>query len=139
MVNIIVKQSYNHINSSLPGWDTPKGRYVKNKDHYDRLCKESGMVSFEQAQEIADKARSTKIKDYKPSKEALEIIKAAKNSSDKNGNVKLSDRTIEAMIKKKAIGQKIPDYMKLPELNKEKGGFYSDNNPKKEYAQGFTL
>ena len=101
-MNIIVK-NYEHLNRSLPNWNTPKGVYVKNKDHYDRLMKESGMVSYEKMQ---DQASQKKTKDYSMSKEGLEIIKTVKNSADRRGNVKLSDRTIDAMVKKGIIKAK---------------------------------
>lgn len=120
MVNIIVKQSYNHINSSFPKWDTPTGVRVKNRDHYDRLMKENGMVSFERAEELA---ATKKAKDYKISDDSLAIIKSVKQSADSKGNVKLGDRAIKALIDKKAIGKKIPDYMKLPSAYANKGGF----------------
>lgn len=110
MPAIIIK-NYEHINRSLPNWDTPHGVHVKNKDHYDRLMKENNMVSYETMQQ---QAQSKKLKDYKLSKDAWEIIKTAQNSKDRKGNVKLSDRTISAMVKKGIIGKKIPDYMKLP-------------------------
>lgn len=119
-MNIIVKQSYNHINSSFPSWDTPKGRYVKNKDHYDRLMKENGMVSFEEAEYLASQKKA---KDYKVSKTSMDIIQSVKNGADRHGNVKLGDRAIKALIDKKAIGKKIPDYMKLPAAYQNKGGF----------------
>ena len=102
-MEIIVRQSYKHINSSLPNWDTPTGKYVKNKDHYDRLMKESGMISYEKAKGIAN---GPKTKEYKLSNTAQDIISAAKNSKDSRGNVKLSDRTIDALIKHGAIGNK---------------------------------
>lgn len=121
-VGIIIK-NYNHINRSLPGWDTPQGRLVKNKDHYDRLCKEHGMVSYEQAQEISEKARQAKIKPYKISEESKAIIEHAKNSKTADGRVKLSDRAISKLIEKKAIGKVIPEYMKLPSAYSDKGGF----------------
>lgn len=116
-MEIIVKQSYCHYNRSL-------GMQIKNKDHYDRVCKEQGMVSYEKAEELASNARKSKIKPYEISKDALAIIEAAKNSADRKGNVKLSDKTIQAMISKKAIGKKIPDYMKLPAVYNGKGGLY---------------
>lgn len=122
-MEIIVKSSYAHINRSLPNWDSPQGRIVKNRDHYDRLCKENGMVSYEKAEEMADIARKSKIKPYEISKDALAIIKAAKNSSDNKGNVKLGDKVIKAMIDKKIIGKKIPSYMQLPSSYNGKGGF----------------
>jgi len=114
----IVVKSYQHINRSLPNWDTPNGVRVKNKEHYERLCKENDMVPFERAKEIAEKSRLDKIKPYKVSPESLAIIESAKQCKDRKGNVKLSDRTIDALVKKKAIGKKIPEYMKA-----DVGGF----------------
>lgn len=116
-MQIIVKQSFNHINSSFKNWDTPTGVKVKNKDHYDRLMKEQGMVSFDKAQEIADKSRKDKLKDYKISKDSMDLIQSIKQGADKKGNVKLGDRAIKALIDKKAIGKKIPDYIKIPNTN----------------------
>ena len=97
---------------------------IKSKDHYDRVCKERNFVSDEQCKEIAEKARKEKIKPYKISEKSLAIINSASQRADKNGNVKLSDRTIDALIANKAIGKKIPDYMKLPQVY-DKGGFSS--------------
>lgn len=117
-LNIIVK-NYAHVNRSLSGWDTPQGRIVRSKSHYERLCKEQGMVSYEQAEELA---ASKKCKEYKVSEQSLAIINAAKQTADKKGNIKLGDRAIKALIDRKAIGKKIPDYMKLPAVY-NKGGF----------------
>lgn len=119
----IVVKNYAHVNRSLPNWDTPQGRIVKSKEHYERLCKENNMVPFEQAEEIAAKARKANIKDYKVSKDSMDLIKSVKFTADKNGNVKLGDRAIDALIAKKAIGKKIPSYMKLPSVYNGKGGF----------------
>ena len=95
-MQIIVKQSYNHYNRSL-------GMQIRSKEHYDRVCKEGNWVSYEQAQEIADKARSEKIKPYKVSIESEEIIKYAHQIKDKKGNLKLGDVAIKKLIDKKAI------------------------------------
>lgn len=114
-MQIIVK-NYAHYNRSL-------GMEIKSKEHYDRVCKEGNWVSDEQAKEIAEKSRKEKIKDYRISKESLEIIQAAKNSKDSKGNIKLGDRAIKALIDRKAIGKVIPDYMKLPSAYDGKGGF----------------
>jgi len=114
-MQIIVKE-YNHYNRSL-------GMQIKSKDHYDRVCKEGGWVSYEQAQEIADKARKEKIKPYKVSKESEELIKYANGIKDKKGNLKLGDVAINKLIEKKVIGKKIPDYMKMPSAYTNKGGF----------------
>lgn len=115
-MQIIVKQSYNHYNRSL-------GMQIRSKDHYDRVCKEGGWVSYEQAQAMADEGRKSKIKDYKVSKESEELIKYAKSIKDEKGNVKLSGKAIDLLVKKKAIGNKVPSYMELPSVYQKKGGF----------------
>lgn len=115
-MQIIVKK-YEHFNTSLPNWTTPKGVYVKSKDHYDRLCKESGMVPYEKIEYKSNR------KEYTLSHKAKEIIKAASQVKDKKGNVKLGDRTIDAM---KSIGaiRKISDWNKhLPSNYQKVGGF----------------
>lgn len=114
-MQIIVK-NYAHYNRSL-------GMQINSKEHYDRVCKEGNWVSYEQAEEIAAKTRKDKVKDYKISDESLAIIEAAKNSKDSKGNIKLGDRAIKALIDRKAIGKKIPDYMQLPSAYQSKGGF----------------
>ncbi len=133
-MQIIVK-NYEHLNKAFGNWDTPQGVYVKNKDHYDRLMKEGGYTSYDESR---SQDKGFKGKPYVTSQKALDIIKAAKNSKDKKGRVNLSDRTIDAMREIGAIDKKIPDYMKMPS-NTKSGGFYSDDKPKKEYAQGFSL
>lgn len=110
MPAIIIK-NYAHINRSMPGWDTPNGRIVKSKDHYDRLMKENDMVSYEAMQQKAD---SKKLKDYKISKESEDLIRYAKQIKGKNGKVNLSEKAVNMLVKKGAIGQKIPAHMKLP-------------------------
>lgn len=119
-MQIIVK-NYSHFNTAFKNWNTPKGVYVKNKDHYDRLMKEQGMITFEEAQE---RDRNRKLKDYKLSDDAKAILAAARMTKDKKGNVKLGDKTIEAMVKIGAIKKKqyVPSYMKLPAAY-TKGGF----------------
>lgn len=128
-VGIIIK-NYNHLNRSMPNWDTPNGRIVKNKDHYERLMKENNMVSYE---EMQNKSSNKKLKEYAISNEARELIKTAKNSVDKKGNIKLGDRTIQAMIDKGIIHKKIPDYMKLPE--KVEAGWGLSPEQKKIYSE----
>ena len=118
MPAIIVK-NYAHINRSLPNWDTPNGRIVKSKDHYDRLMKENNMVSYEIMQQQAE---SKKLKEYKLTEQSKAIIRDVKLSADSRGNVKLGDRAVKALINKGVIGKKIPSYMKLPSYY-DKSGF----------------
>lgn len=103
---------YAHVNRALPNWDTPNGKIVKNKDHYDRLMKEAGMISYDKAQEMAT---GPKRKEYKLTDESRALINAAKALADKNGKVKLSGRMIEAMMKKGIVGNKVlPKGFNLP-------------------------
>lgn len=132
MVGIIIKK-YDHVSKAFGNWDTPQGRVVKNKDHYDRLMKENNMITFEESQQ---REKNQKLKPYVVSKKALDIIHSAKNSKDSKGRVKLSDRTIDAMKEIGAIGKKIPSYMNVPKMKSDMGGFVDDS---KEYAQGFSL
>tara|TARA_R110000868_G_scaffold98057_3_gene269919 strand:+ start:341 stop:700 length:360 start_codon:yes stop_codon:yes gene_type:complete len=118
MPAIIVK-NYEHFNKALPNWNTPHGVHVKNKDHYDRLMKESGSITYEEAKQRAD---SKKMKEYALSSEGKSILAAARMTKDSKGNVKLGDKTVAAMIKIGAIGKKVPDYMKLPAAY-TRGGF----------------
>lgn len=117
-MQIIVK-NYEHFNRSLPNWDSPKGVYVKSKDHYDRLCKEAGMVSADKFGETGSKQR----KDYVLSEKSKAIIAAASQTKDKNGKVKLGDKTIKAMIEMGAIKPKADWSSYLPISLQNKGGF----------------
>lgn len=119
MTTIIVK-NYEHVNRSLPNWDTPNGRYIKNKDHYDRVMKESGMVSYETMQQRAE-SNSKKESKYVPSDRAVGILRHARERADKKGNVKLDSRAVEALREMKALKPKLPNYIKVPRGNK--GGF----------------
>lgn len=118
-MEIIVKSSYSHVNKAFSGWDTPEGKLIKNKDHYDRTMKEQGMISYEEMQR---RSENKNLKEYKVSKDSLAIIQAAKNSKTKNGQIHLGDKTIKALIDKKVIGKKIPSYMQLPSAYSQ-GGF----------------
>lgn len=116
MPSIIIK-SYEHFNRSLPNWDSPKGKYIKNREHYESEMRKSGMVHVDKAGQTS----SPRLKDYKLSDKARAIISAASNSKDRHGNVRLGDRTIDALKEIGAIGKKIPSYMNVPS---GKGGFY---------------
>lgn len=121
MPTIIVKK-YEHINSALPNWDTPKGKYVKNKDHYDRLMKESGMVSYEKMKQQTEE-NSRRENQYVPSAKAKAILAAAKRCVGSDGQLRLSGNVIEGLKELKALKPKVPNYMKLPGGYTKKGGF----------------
>lgn len=111
-MQIIVKK-YEHYNRAL-------GTHVKSKDHYDRLMKQGNYVSYEENQ---GKVKDNGNKPYVLSQKGWDIINAAKRRKDKNGKVKLSDQTIDAMKEIGAIGKKVPSYMQLPSAYSGKGGF----------------
>lgn len=98
-MQIIIKK-YEHVNTAFQNWNTPKGRYISSKSDYEKAMREEGMVSSEK---LAQNYKSP-IKDYKLSKDAENIIKAAKLKS-KNGKLKLnmSDGLVTTMIDKKII------------------------------------
>jgi len=111
-MEIIVKK-YSHYNRSM-------GKYINSKKQYDEEMKKGGYISYDEACRRADKIQSQRDNpDLKPSRKVLDIIESAKNSKDKKGNVKLSDRTIDAM-KELGVGFNHPH---TPNPNKKEGGF----------------
>jgi hypothetical protein len=109
MPNIIVK-NYEHFNTSLPSWNTPKGVYIRTKRQYDEACKRSGMISYDEAKARQEKITAQREKEkFVPSKNAIDLMKSVKDSADRKGNVKLSDRQIDAMksLGHSAYGEKL--------------------------------
>jgi hypothetical protein len=96
----VVIKKYEHFNTSFKKWNTPKGRYIRNKDDYDRAMKEEGMITSEEAVE-----RVKPLKDYKLSGEAESIIREARDKI-RSGGLKLSDGVTQKMIDKKIIKPK---------------------------------
>jgi len=121
MVNIIVRKSYEHVNSALGNWDTPTGKYIKNKRHYYDELKRQHMLPQEKAERASDKISLNNTKDYKLSMDTHNFLQTVKNSAKKNGKVHLSDRAIKKMIDMGAIGKQV-DLAKLP-AHYQKGGF----------------
>jgi hypothetical protein len=89
-VGIIVK-NYDHFNRSL-------GMRITSKKHYEDTLKRKGMVSYEKSCELAskDEARRENVKvEFSPKAQAL--IEAAKQSTDRKGNLKCGSRLIDGM------------------------------------------
>ena len=99
---------YEHYNRSL-------GVYIKNKRHYKEEMKRQGMVSFEEGEDLARKARERAHKDYKPTQETMKFLKHVESRS-KDGKVKLSGRELQYM-------EKIGVNFKRPEYKGIEGGF----------------
>lgn len=112
MPNIIIGQTYNHYNRAL-------GCQVNNKDHYERLMKEGNFITYE---ESIERSKNNGNKPYILSKDARDVIIAAKNRKNSKGKVRLDGQLGEKLIKMGAINKTIPDYMKLPS-HYTKGGF----------------
>ena len=100
---------YEHFNKSL-------GKHITSKKHYKEEMQKSGCVSFEEGERLASKARSNRPQ-YKPSEKAESFMREVRQTADKNGKVKLSDRAIDHMKKLgvKFEGRSVPN---------GKGGFY---------------
>lgn len=120
---IITKPSYAHINRSFSGWDHPKGRIVKNKAHYEQLCREQNMIPYEQAQEKAKKNSAGK--DYKLTQSSQALINEAKKFKGAKGSFRAKDcpKLIEKMIKKGVVKNNSQYLKYLPAVYQPKGGF----------------
>lgn len=102
-MQIIVK-NWNHYNSAL-------GVHVKSKDHYDSLMKKGNYISQE---EQNDRCKNNGNKPFVLSKDAEDVIRAAKIKRNSKGEVKLDGKLGEKLIKMGAINKNIPSYIKLP-------------------------
>lgn len=128
MPNIIVR-NYEHINRSFSKWDTPYGKRIHSKKHYEEECKKEGMIPYERAQEQAEKTRREQTTDPRRlSSEALGLAKAAFEAKRAGrGGEHPSGRMIEAYKKVANIsGSKLKAinhyYNTLPSHYNPKGG-----------------
>lgn len=104
---------YEHINTAFPDWDTPYGRHVKSKDHYDRIMKENGFISYEESKDIN---KDGGLKPYILSEKAKKILHIVSRDK-KNGKVRMTTELINRMKEIGAIKDtKIPEYIMIPEL-----------------------
>jgi hypothetical protein len=87
------------------GYNRSLGCFVEGKAHYKKLMKQKGLVPFEEAERLAtefDRSRDRKPFDLSP--KAMDIIRSIKITADKNGNIRLGDRAINALMSIGAIG-----------------------------------
>jgi hypothetical protein len=96
----MTKSSSQIVIKKYDGYNDALDMHIKSKAHLDRVVKERGLVTFEEGQRIAAKARNENRKQYKLGNDAKDIIEHAKNSADRKGKIKLSDRAIDKMIEK---------------------------------------
>jgi len=116
MVYITVK-NYEHTNRSFPDWDTPKGKYISSRAHYEREMAKHNMIPFE----VAEQIKTNPHKDYNGiSKKAMEVCVAARNMADKKGKLRIETRLQKGM---ESVGVSF-DMSKLPaHYQGDKGGF----------------
>lgn len=94
-------RNYEHINRAFDNWDTPYGKRVRNKAHYEQLMKEQGMISTEEAQRRGYNKCDGQRKEYELKDETRKFLYSAKTVADKNGKVRLSGKQKEFLLKRK--------------------------------------
>ena len=93
MVNIIVKRFEPHFNRSLD-------KAITSERQYREEMKRGGYISYEEAKERDKNSQEKRdAEKFKVSKPVVDILRSVKDKSDRKGNVKLSDRQIDAMKK----------------------------------------
>lgn len=97
------------------------GKHITSKKHYQEEMARGGYMDFDKACALADKVSEKRDNPkFELSQKARDVIKAAENSKDKKGNVKLGDRTIEAM-KEVGVCIQVPSW--CPRSLLKDGGF----------------
>ena len=90
---------------SFRGYNRSLGCFVEGKAHYKRLMKAKGLVPFEEAERLANEHdRSKNRQPFDLSPRAMDIIRSVKVTADRQGNIRLGDRAIEALMSIGAIG-----------------------------------
>ena len=117
MANIIHREDHEYIH-----YNRSFGCKVEGKEHYNYLMKKYNMLPQDKADDLAriakEKRETAPKAEFSP--KAREIIQSAKRRADKKGNVKLSDRQIDAM---KELGVAIGHRYTPKGRDISKGGF----------------
>lgn len=87
------------------GYNEALGCFVESKAHYKRLLKQRGLVPFQEAERLAEEFdhKNCRKQELELSPKAQDIIRSLKLTADKNGNIKLGDRAIQALMEIGAI------------------------------------
>ena len=110
----IISKNWEHYNRAL-------GKQIRSKRHYFEELRKGGYVSQEEGNRLAESNRSKSQKAYTLDSKTDEFLRHIKQTTDSNGNVKLSDRAIDKLVEMGAIAKK-SDVAKL-ERKEVKGGF----------------
>jgi len=119
--NGVIVKNYEHYNRSFSKWNDSRGRYIGSRSDYEKALNEEGMVTQEEAEKTGLNT-GAKHADYSISSDTLQLIESVRNTADSNGNIKPSDKAVEALNKK--INRKQQEYNKrwLPDAY-DTGGF----------------
>ena len=109
---LIKVKNWEHYNHAM-------GKYITSRAHYEKEMAKGNFIPFKESEKIVARARRDRDKPYKPSKEALDIMKSARATADKKGNVKLGSRAVDGM---KKLGVSF-DSQWCPSVYKPEGGF----------------
>lgn len=90
------------------------GMMIYSKEHYIHEMKKRRMLPSEACEELAEKWDSKNEKNYQPYDDlrpkSKAIIKSLKLSSDRNGNIRLGDRAINALREIGAITGRVENF-----------------------------
>lgn len=107
MCKSIEDHQFRHFNNSL-------GTMIYSKKHYIHEMKKHRMLPYDICENIAEKWESRREKNYKPydelSPQADGIIRSLKLCADKNGNIKLGGRAVNALRKIGAITGRVGNF-----------------------------
>jgi hypothetical protein len=125
------EQSFNKafghmIESDFVGWNDTMQCYITGKEHYKQEMKRRGLVPFDESLRLAEQwEKENPRKEYGDlSPKAQEIIASVKLTADKNGNVHLGDRAINALREIGAIPERSMNM--TSDISVDQGGFYDE-------------
>jgi hypothetical protein len=88
-IGIVVK-NYQHVNRSLPNWDTPNGKYISSKKQYDEEMAKGGFQPYD------GRGRSER-KKWTPSPELRKVLNEVKLTADRKGNIQPTEKLVNKM------------------------------------------
>ena len=114
MTKGIEDHEFKHFNHSM-------NCMVYSKEHYKLLMKQRGMVPTDMMEHMAEQwDKKNPEKKYELEDSTLEVIQAAKGMADRKGNLRLSGRLIDELVKRGLIK---PPSEHAPKQFQEQGGF----------------
>ena len=120
--NGVIVKNYEHFNKAFSKWHDGRGRYIGTRNDYEKALHEEGMITQEDAEKYGLNT-GAKHKDYTISKDTQELIESVRNTADSKGSIRPSDKSIEALNKKRNIKQQEYNKQWLPSHYSGEGGF----------------